>query len=189
MLKLFCDLDGVLVDFEKGVWRAKQAISSIGKPYKEITPEEVREALKAIPTDPSRSEILALMQNIPTGKLWATVGKDKDFWMNLEWMSDGPALWNYIKPYHPTVLTGVSMDKNCAPQKRIWVARELGDHVDVITCFAREKLQWAKTDTLLIDDKERNCQQWASKGGSFILHTDTPSTIEQLKFFGFDHSE
>ena len=191
MLKLYCDLDGVLVDFEKGVWRTIQAIDSLkslGKTYKEITPEEVQEVLKTVPTDPSRADIASLMQNMPNKRLWPAVGKNKSFWLDLEWMPDGPALWNYIKVYHPMILTGVSMDKNCAQYKNTWVDRELGDHVDVITCFAREKLKWAGTDTLLIDDKERNCQQWASKGGSFILHTDTPSTIEQLKFFGFDHS-
>lgn len=192
MLKLYCDLDGVLVDFEKGVWRTIQAVDSLkalGKSYKEITSEEVQEVLKTVPTDPTRTEIVALMQNMPSKRLWPAVGKNKSFWLDLEWMPDGRALWNYIKAYHPTVLTGVSMDKNCAHYKNIWVKRELGDHVDVITCFAREKLNWAGTDTLLIDDKERNCQQWASKGGAFILHTDTPSTIEQLKLFGFDHNE
>lgn len=184
-MKVFCDLDGVLVDFELGVWKVRSALIAIGGDFKSITTEQVK---NNIPTHtPTREEIRLMMQNLSIGALWGTVGKYGDnFWTDLEWANDGKELWNHITPYKPTILTGTSMDKRCAPEKRVWCARELGDHVDVITCFAREKLQYSGPNTLLIDDKEKNCQQWASKGGAFILHTDTASTLDQLKMFDLE---
>ena len=36
----------------------------------------------------------------------------------------------------------------------------------------------------LIDDMERNIQQWKDKGGIGILHTSAADTIKQLKELG-----
>lgn len=163
IVKIACDLDGVLVDFAGGVIRAA------GEDPAGMTQEEKENFL----------------QRFSTKELWRTVGRVEDFWVSLDWTEDGPILWDYIAPYHPFILSGVSMDKKCASQKRIWCARELGDHVEVVTCFAREKQNYANPQTLLIDDKEKNCQQWAAKGGPFILHRNAEETIEQLKLFGF----
>ena len=39
---------------------------------------------------------------------------------------------------------------------------------------------------ILIDDRPKNIEEWESKGGIGILHTDAFSTIERLKEIGYE---
>lgn len=164
-MNIFCDLDGVLVAFSKGVCKAAGMDISVM-------------------SDHDCEEVISKWGS---NQLWKTVGRHGDnFWTDLGWTTDGKVLWNAIKVFNPTILTGRSMDKRCEPEKRVWCARELGDTVPVTVCLAKEKQLYAGQDSLLIDDKEKNCHQWASAGGAFIHHKNTLDTLEQLRIFGFD---
>ena len=67
---LYCDMDGVLVDFEK----------------------KFEEVSGGISTNQYRDEfgISAFWKLINEGGI--------DFWVDMDWMPDGKALFNYIKP-------------------------------------------------------------------------------------------
>ena len=47
--------------------------------------------------------------------------------------------------------------------------------------LAEHKQYHCKPGDVLIDDKARNIEQWASKGGIGILHTSAESTLKALK--------
>ena len=153
--KLFVDLDGVLVNFTKGVQKLT------GKNFADW----------------------------PKSEMFAAINKDPNFFRNLEWMENGRELWEKLKQYDPEILTGLPRGKTAAAQKRDWCAEEIGPHVKVHTCWARDK--WKKVDrsikSILIDDlffffSEENCKAWSEAGGYSILYDgDNEKTLYLLE--------
>ena len=101
----------------------------------------------------------------------------------MNWMSDGKQLWNYIKKYEPILLSSPSRSNYSRMGKRIWRKRNLPS-TKLILAQAANKQNYADPDSILIDDRESNIDQWIKAGGIGILHTDTASTISKLKELG-----
>jgi len=124
--------------------------------------------------------------------MWSALARTDEFYANLDWMSDGKNLWDFVKKFNPTILTGVPMGRWASGQKRNWCGRELGWDVPVITGWAKEKhidaMNLRGTDNLngaiLIDDREKTKAAWEQSGGVFLLHTSTASTLALLKKMG-----
>lgn len=118
-------------------------------------------------------------------KAWPIIARaGENFWSHMSWMKDGKVLWDYIKKYDPTILSAPSSANSSKTGKRIWVKNELGQNVKVILCKASEKQQYANDHSILIDDMQKNIDQWKSKGGIGILHTNAKDTIKKLKDLG-----
>ena len=100
--RVFCDLDGVLVDFAQGVTRVL--------------------GLEDDATPLSSQNIDAL----PRGELWETVSRAPSFFEHLPWCPGGRALWRAIAPLQPNILTGVPSYCLTAPrdEKFQWCFRE-----------------------------------------------------------------
>jgi hypothetical protein len=105
------------------------------------------------------------------------------FWIRLKWMPDGNELWNYIKQYNPSLLSAPSKEESSKIGKRVWVKRNLPG-VKLILANAVNKQNYSGENKILIDDREKNIEQWRSKGGIGILHTSASDTIKQLKELG-----
>jgi hypothetical protein len=105
------------------------------------------------------------------------------FWITLQWMPDGKQLWDYIKKYNPILLSAPSREESSKLGKRVWVKRELPG-VKLILKYASQKQEYASPTSILIDDRQKNIDQWEAAGGIGIFHTSTPNTIEQLKQLG-----
>jgi hypothetical protein len=150
---IYCDMDGVLVDFDRG--------------YQELTGMTTQQA-DAIGGDTFWEPLTQ------AGAKW---------WITLNWMPDGKQLWNYIKKYTPILLSAPSKQESSRLGKRVWVKRELPD-VKLILRPASQKQQYASPTSILIDDRQKNIDQWEAAGGIGILHTSTANTIEQLKQLG-----
>jgi hypothetical protein len=148
---LFCDLDGVLCDFDRGCYAVTRK-----------SPEQMKPSI-----------------------MWSQLARHPNFYGTLPWMSDGKDLWEYIKGYRPTVLTGLPMGRWAAPQKLEWCSRELGPEVKVITCMARDKHRHGNAGDILIDDREKAKEPWEAMGGIFVHHISTAQTIRRLKELGF----
>jgi hypothetical protein len=103
-----------------------------------------------------------------------------EFWINLEWMSDGKQLWSYIKKYTPELLSAPSRQPDSRIAKNDWVKRELPG-VHLILRSAKHKKDFASPTSILIDDRVDNIADWVSAGGIGILHKNTEDTILQLK--------
>jgi hypothetical protein len=115
---------------------------------------------------------------------WEPISKaGAKFWITLKWMSDGKQLWDYIKKYNPILLSAPSREESSKLGKRVWVKREL-PNVKLILRSAERKQEFANSTSILIDDRQKNIDQWEAAGGIGIFHTDTPNTIKQLKQLG-----
>jgi hypothetical protein len=150
---IYCDMDSVLVDFDRG--------------YQELTGMTSQQA------DANGVEAF-----------WDPLSKaGAKFWITLQWMSDGKQLWDYIKKYNPILLSAPSREESSKLGKRVWVKRELPG-VKLILKYASQKQEYASPTSILIDDRQKNIDQWKAAGGIGILHTNTANTIKQLKQLG-----
>jgi len=157
---IFCDMDGVLVDFDKG--------------YKDMTGKST----KHVDLQTSNAFWKNLDQSIQDKGL-----TEYDFWKNLEWMPDGQILWNYIKPYHPYILTAPSLNPGSKQGKKEWVERLDGMKKQYFKP-AKFKHEFSGKNRILIDDRADTIENWNAKGGIGILHTSANNTIKQLKQLG-----
>ena len=115
---------------------------------------------------------------------WDPISKaGAKFWITLQWMPDGKQLWDYIKKYNPILLSAPSREESSKLGKRVWVKRELPG-VKLILKYASQKQEYASPTSILIDDRQKNIDQWEAAGGIGILHTNTPNTIKQLQQLG-----
>ena len=153
---IYSDMDGVLVDFENRFKRFSKGISP--KDYESKYGKE---------------------------KFWDLIDKKTGvrFWVGMPWMSDGKQLWDYIKSYKPTLLSSPSRSNSSRLGKRIWKKRNLPS-TKLVLAQAAKKQNYANPNSILIDDRESNIDQWIKAGGIGILHTDTTSTINKLKELG-----
>ena len=170
---IFCDLDGVLVDFDKG--------------YKELTGIATHHA------DRQGSEhFWDLFRN----SLAEKGVSEKQYWEELEWMPDGKQLWDYISPYNPYILTAPSVNHDLPADvkykfshnesqqgKTNWVKR-LDNMRELKFKASKFKQDLSKKGRILIDDRKPTIDGWNSKGGIGILHTNTADTIKQLQKLG-----
>ena len=158
--QLFVDMDGVLADFEGGFKRLSgRDISSLAK-----------------------RQFWAMFFGIIKKKASEGNYSEKQYWAELEWMSDGKTLWQYVKQYNPTLLTAPPNSQSEAGKKQ-WVSKRLGS-APIIFKQARDKPQYSKKDAILIDDRASTVDGWNAKGGIGILHTSASNTIRQLKKLG-----
>lgn len=151
-VKIFCDMDGVLVDFDKG--------------YHKLTGRHIAG------------------QFFTDNHFWDPINDaGYDFWINLEWLSDGKDLWNYISPYNPQILSAPSRQNDSRVAKHDWVRRELPG-TQLLLRSAKHKKDFAAPNHILIDDRLDNIEGWIGAGGIGIHHTSAQDTIEKLKKLG-----
>jgi hypothetical protein len=168
---IYCDMDGVLCDFDKG--------------YEDITGKS---------TDKANAEGKSYFWKL----FRESVGNnEKNFWANLPWQPGGQELWNYIEQYNPNILSSPAIDFNL-PQdqqlnpdynqaiqgKKEWIAKNLSGVNKEIFVPAVQKSTFATSKHILIDDMRKNIDAWKSTGGKAILHTSTANTIQQLQKLG-----
>jgi FMN phosphatase YigB (HAD superfamily) len=112
---------------------------------------------------------------------WDPINKaGYDFWINLDWMTDGKRLWKYIEKHNPKLLSAPSMEEESRVAKHDWVNKELPG-VHLILRSAKHKKDFAGPNCILIDDRIDNIQGWRDAGGIGIHHVSTKHTIDQLK--------
>jgi hypothetical protein len=158
---IFCDMDGVLVDFDKG--------------YEELTGKSTKHH-----DVQDKNDFWRLLDK----SLEEKGLEEYDYWVNLPWMPDGKLLWNYISPYKPYILTAPSLDPGSKIAKREWVERELPEAKNVYFRRAQLKPNFSGKNRILIDDREDTIESWIAQGGIGIHHTSAANTIEQLKNLG-----
>ena len=161
--EIYVDLDGVMVDFAK-----------LGLKLASFLPDD----------DPANKKLRS--------KFWNCIGdhcKDGNtFFESMEPMPDAFVLWEYVKPYDPTILsaTGTSL-KNAAVEKRNWVATHIDEPTASEAIFvenAKAKAAYAKPKAILIDDRIKAIEPFIEAGGIGILHISAEDTIRQLKELG-----
>jgi FMN phosphatase YigB (HAD superfamily) len=158
--KIYCDMDGVLVDFDEGY----KALT--GKPTHHVDVQNKNEFWSTF------------KQGLADNKI-----SEKDYWANLNWMPDGQELWNKISSLKPTLLSAPSRDPQSRWGKRIWVKKNIPG-TPLILAAAEAKKNYAKKNAILIDDRVSNINDWNNAGGIGILHTSTATTLDKLSKYG-----
>jgi len=115
---------------------------------------------------------------------WALLRKTADFYAGIPPMADIDVLWKGIESYKPTILTGLPWSVlGAEANKRDWVKKNLGSHVEVICCPSSEKYLRATPGDILIDDWEKYRSKWELAGGYWITHVSAKQTIFQLECY------
>ena len=160
---LYVDMDGVLADFY-GPFNKMAGVSS----WKDASKDTVSQVLRDIT-------------------------KQKDFWINLDVLSDVPKLMSAIKTLfngqYKILSKALAGDKRVMTQKKQWVQSNLAmqPNETIIMPATADKGMYAKqadgTANILIDDFGYNIKKWRSAGGIGIQHTNgtVNNTIKQLQ--------
>ena len=168
--QIYCDMDGVLTDFEK---RFLELLRQEGPKYYS------REVIAQV-TRPKHFEKLE-----GQGEFWKFIDQyiGLEFWSGMDWMPQGELLWNFIAPYNPKILSSPSRDDSSRLGKRIWVKEHLVPAPEVLFRFGDAKADFANENSILIDDKPSNLAAFAAKGGIAIecKKGDSISVINILK--------
>ena len=200
--QIYCDMDGVLVDFEQGV------VDQINKDLQMIRQMEDKKNLvkiqKALDSLGRDEVVLADMRGkSATSKpvrdyMYGRVGNDADFWANLPWMPGGQELWSFISPYSPHILTS-PMKKGSEVGKAFWIDANLKPAPNEVH-MGHDKYRWAVNKdgsfNILIDDWDKNLSPWSyhtggKKGGPYTKYAiqcangNYQAAIAKLKEHGF----
>jgi hypothetical protein len=152
---IFCDMDGVICNFDKQFESISGGISC-----KDFEQKYGIEAFWKLITE-----------------------KGSYFWASIEWMPDGKELWDYIKKHNPFLLTAPSRDVSSKIGKEEWVNKQIPS-TKLIFASRQDKKKYADPTHILIDDRKDNVQSWVNAGGIGIVYVSTPQTIKELKTFG-----
>lgn len=117
--------------------------------------------------------------------MWRALAKAPDFYGTLEFMHDAEELWEFCRPFRPTILTGLPLGRWAPPQKERWVRRMLGADVPIITCMSRDKHNYSGPGHVLVDDRASTREAWERAGGTFIHHVSADRSIAALRQLGF----
>jgi len=158
--KIYCDMDGVLTNFE-----------SRFEHFSGMHPQEY-EKTHGVPA----------FWNLIDVKIGVR------FWVGMDWMPQGQRLWDFISPYKPDLLTSPSRDNASRLGKQLWAKNNLSPKPKVIMAYSKDKQRYANENSILIDDKKSNINEWAAKGGIAIRCKDgnVDHVLEQLKELGYE---
>lgn len=153
MIKIvYLDVDGVLADFHKGVHNAFNKLYDYLSAYRYDFWEDWEE-----PT--SRDDVNSIC--------------NKKFWENLEWMHDGHDILRevvkYFKPKQVYILTAPMPNEESYAGKQAWIKENLPEYCEQTIITRTPKYLLAKSETLLIDDKDSNVEEFVTAGGDAIL--------------------
>ena len=151
---IYCDMDGVLTDFDKAYFELTGVRSDVAK------------------------------QKLEPQQFWFPIkNAGRNWWKNMDWNPGGKKLWAYIRKYDPILLSAPSQERSSKVGKRGWVNDNLSG-TKLIMTSSHNKKKYATPKSILIDDTKRNIDDWNGSDGIGIHHTSTSKTINELKKLG-----
>lgn len=152
MMKLFLDMDGVIADFLGGACKAHNRKS----PYEQESSLGIWDTEK--------------LWGITAEEFWKPIDAYDKFWDTLDKTPEADALVDMVTSLfgvkNVAVLTSPSMDPTCVPGKRRWMQRHYPQLAGrMIFASANAKQFLAGRDSLLIDDKDTNVEEFRDSGG------------------------
>ena len=158
--KIYCDMDGVLTNFE-----------SRFEHFSGMHPQEYE-------------------KKYGIEQFWHLIDTKIGvrFWVGMEWMPQGKKLWEFIKPYQPDLLTSPSRDNTSRLGKNLWARNNLNPKPKVIFAYSKDKQRYANENSILIDDKKSNINEWTANGGIAIRckDGDVNHVIQKLQELGYE---
>jgi hypothetical protein len=174
-MKIYCDMDGVLVNLVGGIVKASQ--NSLNKNMiNEILSMDF--SWRKDHPDPDMNKAL--------DEIKILLSDNASFWADsLDPLEDAMALWEYISKYDVDILSH-PWDQSSLEGKEFWVYNHLEPRpANVHLPLDGRKELWATDEdgnpNILIDDFHKYISKWESAGGIAIIHTSAEDTIKQLK--------
>jgi len=168
-------MDGVLTDFEK---RFFDKVNEVGPDYYPL--KDIKKVVK-----PKDFEKLFGIE-----EFWKFIDQivGVSFWVGMDWMPNGKDLWSFISKYNPSLLTSPSRDNTSRLGKNLWVRNQLSPKPKVIFAYSANKKNYANKNSILIDDKKSNIEEWKSAGGiAFrVKDGDIGPALQGLKDLGYE---
>lgn len=158
MIQIYCDMDGVLCDFDE---RFEYFYGVLPREYYSD------KGIKAFENAINKAGI--------------------EFWSKMKWMPGGKELWSIIGKYNPYILTSPSNFMYSKEGKREWVKNNLNPQPKKIL-FAQTgskhfKMITDPKNSMLIDDYWINLSPWKQLGGIAVTHKDINKTKDILSKF------
>lgn len=162
--KIYFDMDDVLADFSRGV-REMVGIEPPPQDDEHKAEEEI---------------------------MWAGIRDVGHFYDKLEIAPGAKEMFDTLYAKYGSkceVLTAIPKDNRNIPEakddKKKWMSRMLSKDIEVKTVYKENKPEYCfGLDCILIDDMEKNIQDWRKLGGTGILHKSAEETITKLKEIG-----
>jgi len=171
VMKVFLDLDGVLVDFNQGIFDYYE----LQFKYEDVT----------------NWEKIIELSGMSATQFWR--GLNEDFWANLPWTKKGPYVWNYLREYDPIILSTPTLSPSSLSGKYRWILRHIPEAKRNFFIGTPKHLV-ARHDAILIDDHNDNIDNWIRAGGLGVLfpqpwNRNSRFMDKQFSFFkdSFEH--
>lgn len=153
-MKVFLDVDGVLANFLAGIHEA------LGVPY----------SYEDYPYEKAKWHMLT---DIPGVDKFTDIDGlcDEDFWTDLDWIHDGQEIEQAVRDKFKDIylLTTPMPNPGSGTGKLFWIKEHMPwMYKKTILSYAPKSLL-AGPDTLLIDDKDQNIEEFRASGGQGIL--------------------
>jgi hypothetical protein len=178
LVPLFCDLDGVLCDFDGGVkkicgGKAPDALP-IGRMWAAVArtdrfferldwTSDGRELWEAI-----RHLNPSILTGVPSSKRPALSGAEKAKWCGREFQCQVNHVNMATKSRRHVVVSG----------------KKKPGAINVISCWSSNKHLECTKGSILIDDRRKLEAAWEGAGGTFVHHVNTEATLHQLRKLG-----
>jgi 5'(3')-deoxyribonucleotidase len=123
---------------------------------------------------------------IEDSKFWPMVKEIPNFWESLELINGSKLLFSYaITRANVEILSAPSRhDNRCAIGKCKWLKDNLGEFDFPINLVrAKYKKMFANEETILIDDLEKNVNEFRENGGKAILFVNAEQALRELKIY------
>ncbi len=134
-----------------------------------------------------------LLNDVPKPERWDKINAIKNFWKELNWMPGAKKIWDFLKPYTPSIMSAwTKHDPNSPKGKEDWLKAHVGrlSRSRINLVMRADKKRFARdgrtgAPNILIDDHPKNIGEWEANGGIGIHHTNVNRTIAKLKKLGF----
>lgn len=172
--EILMDLDGVLVDFIRGVIEVHGLHKTTEELYAGCPNKDIVEIL-----------------NMPAAYFWKPM--NEEFWSKLEWLPDGEEILKYIEKRfgqeHITLWTSPSLNHGCMDGKLRWVERHLPRYYKHNIVFGHKKHLGARPDTILVDDMDKNVTKFVERGGKVVQPPRIWNSLWQDSYRVLSHIE
>ncbi len=152
-------MDSVLADFFSA------ALYKLNKKYRPDNPIPVSEYIEYGKFD------MAALFGITNTEFWQCVeGHDQYFWDNLPTYSWSKSLYDFLSRFAPvTIASSPSDGAYCIWGKTKWLKERIDPLITAGDCvFTKKKYLLANKESLLIDDLQKNCDEFIAAGGNAV---------------------
>ena len=169
---VYFDMDGVLVDFDKSLEKLSgMSLSDILKTEFDYSQFQIK----------SNNPVRAIMEVYMSDGLFLNAPEMEGFKELvgvMDWFSKNNISFEILSSVTGEHFADIAID-----QKKEWLSTRNIDCPQNYTKGSKHKSNYANKGVLLIDDFDRNIEQFTQAGGQGIHHTEIEKTLNSLKSF------